>query len=65
LFKAHAGPLPIKPENLETYEALVAMNLPLVAGGFEDQPYIWTLQYLEMHEITKMIKHAESVPLGT
>lgn len=42
--KARGQPLP-KPEILVAYEIVSNSNIPLLAGGLMDQPYIFSLQY--------------------
>jgi len=37
-------PIPEKPVALEKYEQCLALELPLVAGGLQDQPHIWLLE---------------------
>lgn len=37
--------VPKKPDLLATYEIVTELNMPVVAGGLMDQPYIWLLQY--------------------
>lgn len=45
---------PQKPDCLILYE--LTENLPLVAGGLLDQPYIWTLQRLAISQEIEMIE---------
>ena len=35
------GRVPPKPDKLRVYEAVKESGLPILAGGFMDQPYIW------------------------
>jgi hypothetical protein len=47
-FGARSRPLP-RPDKLIVYEAVQKSGLPLLAGGFMDQPWIW----MEIFEVIK------------
>ena len=35
------GKVPKKPDEVGIYEQVKATGLPLIAGGYADQPYVW------------------------
>ena len=39
------NPIIEKPEALIIYETCEDLGIPRVAGGYEDQPYIWLLEW--------------------
>jgi len=38
-------PLPEKPEAMYIYENCKSMGIPLVSGGYNDQPHIWLIEW--------------------
>ena len=36
------GRVPPKPDKLRVYETVKDSGLPILSGGFMDQPYLWT-----------------------
>lgn len=47
--------VPPKPDKLRVYEAVKESGLPILAGGFMDQPYIW-MDIFEVISQEKMLQ---------
>ena len=47
--------IPPRPDKLRVYEAVKESGLPILAGGFMDQPYIW-IEIFEVLAQEKMLQ---------
>lgn len=48
--------VPDKPDELALYDMLQLTGLPLCAGGYQDQPHLWMLQYEIVHGLVSRFK---------
>ena len=53
--------IPAKPEILVLYENLKLFNIPLVSGGYQDQPWLLTRMLLVVKNTVDMMERLQSI----
>lgn len=48
--------VPEKPDYLSTYEMIEEMRIPLLAGGYMDQPHLWLIEYRVINQTVKLME---------